>query len=82
MGSTWAMGMAEAIQDGQITRKQAVENHLRYNMFPPVGYCLDLAMEAIELVEAGDIGAILESPSGRDLTALEVVKGLRLQFFL
>jgi hypothetical protein len=76
------MGMAAASKEGQITRRVAVDQHLRYNMSPPVGDCLDLAMRAIELVEAGDSETLLRVPSGRDLSAVAVVEGLRLEFFL
>ena len=54
MGSTQAMGFAEAVEDGQIDLSLALHYHFTANHFPPVStLAIEPAQEAIEKASEG-----------------------------
>lgn len=65
MGSTQALGYAEAVADGLIRLEGALAAHLQYNFFPalPVEYVKPLA-EALEAVAADEPGCEVALPEG------------------
>lgn len=65
MGTMRAMGMAEAVADGDISLDQALGYHLQVNHFPPVpGEMVPVCKQAIELANQGDWDAEVSLPDG------------------
>lgn len=83
MGNMSALGMAGAVEEGQISLDMALGWHLRANHFPPVSLdFLPVAKRAIELVDAGTWHTVIEMPNGITKTAGDIVDGLHLHAFL
>lgn len=74
MGSTYAAGFAEAVQEGWISLDQAVHVHLTANHYPPVPPSfVSVAVKAVELANQGDWDAILvDGAPGTVSDAIEV----------
>lgn len=67
MGATQAMGMAEAVSDGDIGLRQAIGWHLSANHFPPVpADMIDPCIQAIEYAADEDWDAEVELPEGTE----------------
>lgn len=60
-----------------------LENHLRYNHFPPVGYeWIGPAQAAITAVEEDDPYRPIDVPGGGTMKAGYIVEGLHLEGFI
>lgn len=65
MGTTGAIGMAEAVQDGTITLTQALAWHLQCNHYPPVPTSMiDACIAAIDACNEQDWNAEIALPEG------------------
>lgn len=65
MGTMRAMGMAEAVADGDISLDQALGYHLQVNHYPPIpGEMVEVCKKAIELANQGDWDAEVFLPDG------------------
>jgi hypothetical protein len=65
MGSTQAMGMAEAVDDGMVDLRSALSWHLTSNHYPPIPeIMIDVAMAAIEAGEDEDWDRLIDLPDG------------------
>ena len=89
MGSTVAAGMAEAVEDGRISLRQAVAYHLQVNHYPPhPSYMVDVALKAIAAINRGQWNKGIRLPDGvtyrdrRIATAGAIADGLRLGAFI
>ena len=83
MGRTQAMGMAEAVDEGQVDIRAALHYHLTANHFPPVDPSfVDTAIEAIEKVDEDEPEHQITMPNGITKAAWEIVEGLHLEPFL
>lgn len=85
MGNMGAIGMAGAVEEGQISLDAALEWHLRSNHFPPVSLdWLPVCKKAIDLANADEWDIELTSGLGAPgtLTVANIVEGLHLEAFL
>lgn len=94
MGSTYAAGLIESVEEGALTFERAIAIHLRSNCYPPVpssmvGPCL----EAINIVQDaqygdGDASDRVTLPDGvswrgeSDAPAYAIVDNFRLESFI
>lgn len=89
MGSTYAMGLNEAVDEGIASLRQAVHIHLTSNHYPPIptGF-VELAKKAVERANLGEWDDVLECDEGWTIngaTSIEVrqvVEIMNLQYFL
>ena len=90
MGATQALGMAEAVADGDIDLDRALDHHLLTNHFPPLpSGTLELAKEVIDLCNAGDYGETVDISDigeharyGTDVPASECAEAWHLDAFI
>ena len=90
MGSTQAMGMAEAVDDGMIDLRSALSWHLTANHYPPIPtIMIDVAMAAIEAGEDEDWDRLIDLPDGvehrrygKRVPASAVIESLHLDTFI
>ena len=65
MGTTYAMGLADAWYQGVTDVRQVLAIHLQNNHYPPVPLSMiDPCIEAIEAYEDGDGEARIQLPEG------------------
>ena len=63
MGAMRAMGLAEAVIDGMIDLRQALDYHLTVNHFPPVpSSMIEPCIEAIDAIRDDDPGRLIDLP--------------------
>lgn len=83
MGTVNAMGMAEAVNDGLASQRQALTWHLQANHYPPINVVfVPVAERAIELANDGDWDATIEMPNGITLSVGEIIDQLHLAAFV
>lgn len=83
MGTTGAMGMADAVGDGAVSLDSALHWHLTSNHFPPINpVFLPVAKQAIEWANEGLWDARIEMPNGRTLPVSQIVEGMHLDAFI
>lgn len=83
MGTTGAMGMADAVGDGAVSLDSALYWHLTSNHFPPISASfIPAAKQAIEWANDGLWEQAIELPDGRLLTVATIVEGMHLEAFL
>lgn len=59
-----------------------LDQHLRYNYYPPIPEMLDAAVKAIDLTNDGEGWSYVDLPTGACVQAWDVVEELHLEFFL
>lgn len=65
MGSTYAMGLADAVIEGVTDVRQVLAIHLQNNHYPPVPLSMiEPCIEAIEAYEDGEGEARIQLPEG------------------
>lgn len=90
MGSNFATDMAEEVSFGNVSLQRAIENHLRYNHYPPVSLdfvpvCLKaikIAQECEDSQEYGRMDANIKMPNGIKKSVYDIIEGLHLGFFI
>ena len=91
MGSTVAAGMAEMVEEGQVSLRQAVAYHLECNHFPPVPEeMVPVCLRVIRHLSAGDDAAglvrlpkgVTHRQYGRDVPAWVIADELHLEAFI
>lgn len=83
MGFNNATGMADAVEEGHLTLRDAVVYHLQTNHFPPVPPpFIGVAMEAIELAKEGEYETMQDYPNGLRRQVRETIEGLHLAPFI
>jgi hypothetical protein len=65
MGSTQALGMAEAVEDGLVGLETALDYHLRHNHYPPVpSSMIPVCIDAIDAINEDDHNRQVTLPDG------------------
>lgn len=65
MGNMNALGMADAVAEGQVSQDAALEWHLRSNHFPPLpSELVPVARRVIDKANAGEWDANVRLPKG------------------
>jgi len=65
MGMMQAVEMAEAVETGETTLRGALSWHFASNLYPrPPAFMVDVALEAIELIESGESDTEITLPDG------------------
>jgi hypothetical protein len=90
MGSTYAMGLNEARQEGIANLDQALLIHLRSNHYPPIPHkMIEPAKQAIENANLGLLDKVIELPEpishiryGSKVPTHVIIDQLHLEFFL
>ena len=83
MGSMQAMSLAEGIEEGWASLRQALAVHLQSNHYPPVHpVFIPVAQKAIEHAEQEDWGHIISMPNGVDKSVASIVEELHLDAFI
>ncbi len=93
MGHTQAQGMVEAINEGLIDLRVALEWHLTANHYPPIRGMTDIAVAVVNAANVGEWDltqftlpdgreATLTDPYGRMATAGDLVEAWHLGDFL
>ena len=89
MGYATAAGFAEAVEDGSVTLRAALDAHRVSNLYPaPPSYMLDVMVAAVEAVQQEESDILLALPEGvlwRDEThvpAYAVIESFRLDAFV
>ncbi len=89
MGRMRSEGMADAVDEGLISRNTALGDHLRYNHYPPLPLALvTVAEEAIDFANDEDWEEEIVMPSGIQFrgsdtaTVGHIVESLHLDSFL
>ena len=59
-----------------------LREHLSHNFVPPIGDAYDCAKQAIEAVNEGKYTKKIETPSGQNMPAGEIIEELHLDFFI
>lgn len=90
MGATRAIGMAHAVEMGQIGLSVALMDHFTANMYPAVPLAvMPLALDTIEKANAGEWDELVSIPSDLRVssakpryTVRELIDTLRLEAFV
>ena len=90
MGRTSALGMADAVQQNQISETAALEWHLQSNHYPPISTVfVPMALAAIAACRAGEPERAISGPEGwrhnrygAQVPASALVEELHLESFL
>jgi hypothetical protein len=83
MGSLYAEGLAESVEDSMIDLRQAILIHLSSNHYPPVHPSFaDVALRAIEAASQGRADEDILMPNGLTRSAYFIMEGLHLWSFL
>lgn len=70
MGSTQALGMADAVREEQISLHRALDYHLSANHYPPVVGLTDALVEVIESINCGTLALDDSTNIGTDLVMI------------
>lgn len=62
MGSTQAIGMADAVDEGLLSLYSAMDWHIKYNHYPPprnADQVVDMCVDIVRMASEGDYGTIV-----------------------
>lgn len=83
MGATQAMEFADMVEEGDVSLEQALAYHLQGNHFPPVSVdFIPACIAAIDAYNEEQYDRTIMLPNGKYLTAVAIIDGLHLQWFL
>jgi hypothetical protein len=83
MGSTYAAGLAQTVEEGGIALEDAINLHLTVNHYPPVPrQFTPVALKALECASYGAYEDEIEMPNGLTRTAGQIIDGLHLEHFI